>query len=98
MRQGGKEAGMETRTARLGRLRLRSMRRGTREMDLILGAYADRHLAGMDEAALTAWEALLEAEDHDLMRWVLGVEAAPPAHAALVAAVAKEAVGLTAPE
>lgn len=89
---------METKAARLGRLRLRSVRRGTREMDLILGSYAERHLAAMDEAALDAWEALLEADDHDLMRWVLGVEAAPPAQAALVAAVAAEAVGLTAPE
>lgn len=89
---------MDETAARIGRLRLRSMRRGTREMDLILGSYADRHLAEMDDAALTAWEALIAEDDHDLMRWLLGVEAAPDAHAPLVARVADEAVGLTAPE
>ncbi|MBW7922720.1 MAG: succinate dehydrogenase assembly factor 2 [Rubellimicrobium sp.] len=89
---------METREARLGRLWLRSMRRGTREMDLILGSYAERHLERMDDAALTAWEALIAEDDHMLMRWLLGVEPSPAAHAALVARVAEAAVGLTAPE
>ncbi len=89
---------METRAAYLGRLRLRSMRRGTREMDLILGTFAERHLETMDAGTLAAWDALLDEEDHDLMRWVLGVVPAPPAHAPLIARVAAAAVGLTAPD
>jgi len=89
---------METREARLGRLRLRAMRRGTREMDLILGDYSARHLAAMDEAALREWEALLGEDDHDLLAWISGMVPAPAGHAALVARIAAGAVGLTAPE
>ncbi len=44
----------ETPDARLGRLRLRSMRRGTREMDLILQDFAARELAGLSPADLDA--------------------------------------------
>lgn len=88
---------METQKARLGRNRLRSMRRGTREMDLILGDFAERRLAQMDEAELTAYEALLAEEDHDLTRWIYGIEPPPPAHAALIHEIVEGAKGLTAP-
>lgn len=77
---------METRETRLKRLSVRSWRRGTREMDLILGPWADAHLAGLDDAA--AYEALLEENDQDLLRWMLGQEPPPPAHAPLVARIA----------
>lgn len=66
----------ESREIRLKRLRLRSWRRGTREMDLILGPYADAALAGLDDAALDAYEALLEQPDPDLYAWVCGTGAA----------------------
>ncbi len=62
----------ETREIRLKRLRIRSWRRGTREMDLILGPYADGPLAALDETALDAYEALLEETDPDLYAWVSG--------------------------
>ena len=62
----------ETREIRLKRLRIRSWRRGTREMDLILGPFADGPLPGLD-----AYEALLEEADPDLYQWITG--AAPPA-------------------
>ena len=69
----------ESREIRLKRLRLRSWRRGTREMDLILGPYADRALPALDEAALDEYEALLEQADPDLYAWVCGMgEAAAP--------------------
>lgn len=38
--------------ARLRRLRMRSWRRGTKEMDLILGGFAESRLGGLDEATL----------------------------------------------
>ena len=38
----------ETPEVRLKRLRIRAWRRGTKEMDLILGGYADAHLDRMD--------------------------------------------------
>ena len=62
----------ESRDIRLRRLRIRSWRRGTREMDLILGPYADEALAALDGAALDAYEALLEQPDPDLYAWVCG--------------------------
>jgi antitoxin CptB len=62
----------ETREVRLKRLRLRSWRRGTREMDLILGPFADDALAALDDGALDEYEALLEQPDPDLYAWICG--------------------------
>lgn len=75
---------METAEARLKRMAMRSWRRGTKEMDLVLGPYADAHLAAMTLAELDAFDALLEENDQDLMAWMLGQKAAPLAHAALI--------------
>ena len=54
------------------RLRFRSWHRGTREMDLLLGRFADRHLAAYDCGALLAYAALLEQSDPDIYDWVCG--------------------------
>jgi antitoxin CptB len=78
----------ETTEARLKRLSMRSWRRGTKEMDLVMGPYADAHLAGMDAETLDAFEALQAENDQDLITWVLGQAPAPAPHAALVAAMA----------
>ena len=74
--------------ARLRRLRMRSWRRGTKEMDLILGPDADAHLASMDASELDAYEAVLEENDQDLYRWVSGAEAPPERHAPLLSRIA----------
>lgn len=87
---------METKAARLGRIRLRSIRRGMREMDLILGAFLDSGLEAMSEDDLTAYEALLTEDDHDLYRWILGLDPAPAAHAALISRIAQAAEGIAA--
>lgn len=79
------------------RLYMRSIRRGIREMDLILGAYADRALAGMDDGALEAYERLLDESDHDLYAWISGQSAPPAALAPLIADIAAGASGITAP-
>ena len=65
------------------------MRRGIREMDLILTAYAEAELAGMDDAALDRYEALLQENDQDLYQWITGRAAAPEAHRPLLEAVAQ---------
>ncbi|MFB2530850.1 succinate dehydrogenase assembly factor 2 [Paracoccus sp. p3-h83] len=75
----------ETREHRLKRLSMRSWRRGTKEMDLILGPYADAHLAGMDDESLDAFEAFLAENDSDLYPWITGAQPLPPAHAPLIA-------------
>ncbi|MGV8985381.1 MAG: succinate dehydrogenase assembly factor 2 [Cypionkella sp.] len=74
----------ETQESRLKRMRMRAWRRGTKEMDLVLGPYADALLAKMSEADLSAFDALLEENDQDLMAWMLGQNAPPPAHADLI--------------
>lgn len=73
--------------ARLKRMSMRSWRRGTKEMDLILGPWSDAHLAGLDAARLEIYEQLLEENDQDLLPWVLGQVAAPVALAALIAEI-----------
>lgn len=67
----------ETAEARLKRMAMRSWRRGTKEMDLILGPFADHHLATLSEPDLVAYDRLLQENDQDLMAWVLG-QSAPP--------------------
>lgn len=80
------------------RLRLRAWRRGTREMDLILGPFADAHLETLPAATLARFEALLDENDHDLYAWISGARAAPEALAGLVAEIRAAIVpGLTRP-
>lgn len=57
--------------ARVQRLRYRAWRRGFREADLILGPFADRHAASLDEAQLNRFESLLQQADHDLYDWIM---------------------------
>lgn len=78
---------MESREARLKRMAMRSWRRGTKEMDLVLGPYADAKLSGMTEAELQGFDALLAENDQDLMAWLVGQKPAPEAHAGLLAAL-----------
>ena len=59
------------------RLKFRSWHRGTREMDLLLGRFADRHLDSFDVGLLDAYAALLEESDPDIYDWVCGRSEAP---------------------
>jgi antitoxin CptB len=65
---------------RLRRIRMRSWRRGTKEMDLILGPFADQRLEALTPGDLDRLEALLEENDQDLYRWVSGAVECPPRH------------------
>ena len=75
---------VETSEARLKRMRMRSWRRGTKEMDLILGPWADEKLATMDAAALELYDLLLEENDQDLYHWVSGAQPCPPQYLELL--------------
>ncbi|MEP1963492.1 succinate dehydrogenase assembly factor 2 [Tateyamaria sp.] len=79
----------EIREHRLKRLQMRSMRRGIKEMDLILSAYAKANLNAMDDAALDNYDALLNENDQDLIRWVTGVEPTPAPFEALVSRISQ---------
>jgi antitoxin CptB len=72
---------------RLKRLRMRSWRRGTKEMDLILGPYSDAHLGSLGPDDLDAYEALLGENDQDLYPWMSGAVACPARHQGTVARV-----------
>lgn len=67
----------ESREIRIKRLRMRAWHRGTKEMDLLLGGWADKHLAEADSAALDLFERVLEEEDQDLYQWISGQRQAP---------------------
>lgn len=58
------------------RLRWRC-RRGTRELDALLGGWLEAHGASMDEAQFAAFDALLDQQDPDLWDWLMG-RAEPP--------------------
>ncbi len=64
--------------ARRRRILFRAWRRGMREMDLVMGQFADRNLPGMDEAELAEFERLLDVTDPQLLAWVTGDEPTPP--------------------
>ena len=74
---------------RLKRLKMRSMRRGIKEMDLILSAFADAELARMDPSTLEHYDALLDENDQDLYRWVTGQDNAPEKFSGLISVIAK---------
>jgi antitoxin CptB len=75
------------REGRLRRLRIRSWRRGTREMDLILGGFVDRGLEGLDPAGLDAFESILSENDHDLYDWITGRAKAPVGFQEIIARI-----------
>ncbi len=79
----------ETREIRIKRLKMRAMRRGIKEMDLILSAYADRNLAAMSDTDLDEFELLLHENDQDLYQWVTGQTPMPPRFEALVSKIGK---------
>ena len=55
----------------------RAQRRGFRELDLMFGALADKHLNRFDEEQLERLEALLAVPDWQLYGWIMGKEAVP---------------------
>ncbi|MBY6135115.1 succinate dehydrogenase assembly factor 2 [Leisingera sp. XS_AS12] len=79
----------ETREIRLKRLHMRSMRRGIKEMDILLSGYAAANLAQMEDPRLDLYEALLHENDQDLYQWVTGQVAAPEQFRDLVGEIAQ---------
>jgi antitoxin CptB len=54
------------------RLLFQSWHRGIRETDLLLGRFADAHIADLSDRDLDTYERLLDVPDHDLYLWVSG--------------------------
>ncbi|MEZ0223173.1 MAG: succinate dehydrogenase assembly factor 2 [Alphaproteobacteria bacterium] len=57
----------------------RSWHRGTREIDLLLGKFAEAHIPGFDAAQLELYDRFLNNSDPDIYNWLTGQEPVPPA-------------------
>jgi antitoxin CptB len=60
------------------KLLFRAWHRGMREMDLIMGRFADARVAELNERELAEFERLIEAPDRDLLAWITGEETVTP--------------------
>ncbi len=54
----------------LKRLTYRSLHRGCKETDLVLGTYCMRSIESLDEAELALFEAFLDEDDADIWAWL----------------------------
>ncbi len=59
------------------KLKFRSWHRGTREIDLILGKFADAHVFDFSEDELNQYEEILINNDPDLYNWITGKDPVP---------------------
>jgi antitoxin CptB len=87
----------ETRETKIKRLHMRSIRRGIKEMDLILTAYATDHMPALSDEGLTTYDAFLAEFDHDLYGWITGQGTAPAQYDAIMATIMELSSGLTKP-
>jgi antitoxin CptB len=62
------------------RLLFRCWHRGTQEIDLIFGSFADSVVSRLSPVQLDRFDALLDCDDTDLFDWVTGQRTPPPAH------------------
>ena len=63
------------------RLLFRCWHRGIRVMDLIMGRFADAHIAALGDAELDELERLLDVPDQEIYGWVNGERAVPADYA-----------------
>jgi antitoxin CptB len=59
------------------RIRFRAWHRGIREMDLLMGGFADAELAQLTDVELDQFEHLLELPDPQVFAWLAGIEDVP---------------------
>lgn len=71
------DTGLSELEIRRRKLRYRAWHRGTREMDLLLGRFADAELDRLSEPEITALESLIEFPDPDLFSWLMGESPVP---------------------
>ena len=79
------------------RLHMRSIRRGIKEMDLILMGFSKAHLADLSADELVVYDKLLSENDHDLYQWVSNQSVEPDAYRGLMDMIREGAVGITKP-
>lgn len=79
----------EDKQDRLKRFKMRSWRRGTKEMDMVLGPFSDTELVGLNEAQLALYDALLSENDLDLYQWVTGQVETPEHYLDLLTSISE---------
>lgn len=65
---------------RLKRLLYRANHRGMRELDMLIGQFAERRVPTMSDAEAATFEALLEVQEPELMAWITGTQVIAPEH------------------
>lgn len=74
----------------LKKLLFKASHRGTKEMDIILGSFAEKNLETMNEENLKLFEEMLEIPDPDLYKWFTSEEVSiPEKYTALVKEILK---------
>ena len=63
---------LETIEIKRKRLLFRSTHRGTREMDILLGAFFKSNMSDLNKDQLNEFEGLIEIPDDDLYNWAMG--------------------------
>ena len=66
------------------RLSIRSWRRGTKELDLILGQFSDKNLTELKMSELNLYEQFLSNDDHLIYDWLFSKEDSPKIFKSLI--------------
>ena len=59
------------------KLKFRAWRRGFREMDLLMGSFADAHLLSLSDDDVSEFERLLSTPDWEVYAWLIGQKPVP---------------------
>ena len=68
---------------------IKSWRRGTKELDLILGRFSDNNLFRLEKDELNLYEQLLSNDDHVIYDWLFGKEESPKTFSAIIKQIQK---------
>jgi antitoxin CptB len=74
----GSERSSDGLDERRKRLLFRAWHRGTRELDLIFGPFADARIAALSAAELDMLEELMNVPDPEVYAWLTGEAPVPP--------------------
>ena len=66
------------------RLSIRSWRRGTKELDLILGRFSDKNLTEFKMSELNLYEQFLSNDDYLIYNWLFSKEDCPKIFESLI--------------
>ena len=75
------------------KLSIRSWRRGTKELDLILGQFSQENLINFEMSELELYEQFLSNDDHLIYNWLFEKEESPRIYKNLVKQIKKACIG-----